>query len=62
MLLTQTDLYVMELKLGKSADTAMRQIELNEYNERFALSGKPVTNVGINFDSEKGNIEDWIVK
>ncbi len=62
VLLTQTDLYVMELKLGKSADTAMRQIELNEYNERFALSGKPVTNVGINFDSEKGNIEDWIVK
>ena len=62
VLLTQTDLYVMELKLGKSADTAMRQIELNEYNERFALSGKSVTNVGINFDSEKGNIEDWIVK
>ncbi len=62
VLLTQTDLYVMELKLDKSVDTAMRQIELNEYNERFALSGKPITNVGINFDSEKGNIEDWIVK
>ena len=62
VLLTKTDLYVMELKLNKSAETAMQQIDLNEYNERFALSGKPITNIGINFDSEKGNIEDWKIK
>ncbi len=62
VLLTQTDLYVMELKLDKSADAAMRQINLNEYNERFAMSGKPITNVGINFDSEKGNIEEWKIE
>ncbi len=62
VLLTKTDLYVMELKLNKSAEVAMQQIDLNEYNERFALSGKPITNIGINFDSEKGNIEDWLIK
>jgi len=62
VLLTKTDLYVMELKLNKSADVAMQQIDLNEYNERFALCGKPITNIGINFDSEKGNIEDWKIK
>ena len=62
VMLTQTDLYVMELKLDKSAEAAMRQIELNEYNKRFALSGKPVTNVAINFDSKKGNIEDWEIR
>lgn len=56
------DRYVMELKPDKSADAAMRQINLNEYNERFALSGKPITNVGINFDSEKGNIEEWKIE
>jgi len=46
----------------KNGDVAMQQIDLNEYNEHFALCGKPITNIGINFDSEKRNIEDWKIK
>ena len=61
VLLTNTDLYLLELKLNKSAQAAMRQINLKNYHRRFALSGKPITKVGINFDSTKGNIEDWII-
>ena len=61
-MLTQTRLYVIELKLNKDADTAMRQINLNDYARRFALSGKPVTKVGINFDVKKGHIEDWVIE
>ncbi len=62
VLQTQTDLYLVELKLNKSAQTAMQQIDLKNYRERFALSGKPITKVGINFDSTKGNIEDWLIE
>ncbi len=59
VLLTRTDLYIIELKLNKDAQTAMRQINLKNYRQRFALSGKPITKVGINFDSTTGNITDW---
>ncbi len=62
VLLTNTDLYLIELKLNKSAQAAMQQINLKDYAQRFALSGKPITKVGINFDSTKGNIEDWIIE
>ena len=62
VLLTKTDLYIIELKLNKSAQTAMQQINLKNYRQRFALSGKPVTKVGINFDSTQGNIEDWVIE
>lgn len=62
VLLTNTDLYLLELKLNKSAQAAMRQINLKNYHWRFALSGKSITKVGINFDSTKGNIEDWIIE
>ena len=62
VLLTKTDLYLIELKLNKNAQTAMQQINLKNYRQRFALSGKPITKVGINFDSTQGNIEDWIIE
>ena len=62
VLLTKTDLYIIELKLNKNAQTAMQQINLKNYRQRFALSGKPVTKVGINFDSTQGNIEEWVIE
>ncbi len=62
VLLTRTDLYIIELKLNKDAQTAMQQINLKNYAQRFAMSGKPVTKVGINFDSTVGNITDWVVE
>ncbi len=62
VLLTRTDLYIIELKLNKDAQTAMQQINLRNYAQRFALCGKPVTKVGINFDSTQGNITDWMVE
>ena len=62
VMLTQTDLYVIELKLNQNAAAAMRQIDLRQYRQRFALAGKPVTKVGINFDCTVGNITDWVVE
>lgn len=62
VLLTRTDLYVIELKLNKNAEAAMRQIDLKNYRQRFALCRRPVTKVGINFDSTTGNITDWAIE
>ena len=61
VLRTDTHLYLFELKLGKSADAAMRQIDLKEYPKRFALCGLPIVKVAINFDMDKHTITDWIV-
>lgn len=55
-------LAIIELKLDKSAQAAMQQINLKNYRQRFALCNKPITKVGINFDSTKGNIEDWVIE
>ena len=62
VLLTHTDLFLLEIKLDKSAQSAMQQINLKNYHKRFALSGKPITKVGINFDSTTGNIESWVTE
>ena len=62
VLRTKTTLYVMELKLDKSAGEAMEQIDLKNYPERFALCGLPVVKVAVNFDSESGTLGDWMIE
>ena len=59
---THSTLYVIELKLDKSAEAAMQQIDLKQYPERFALCGLPVVKIGINFDKEKRTLSDWQVE
>ncbi len=52
-------LYIIELKLDKNAETAMHQIDLKQYPERFRLCGQPIVKVGINFDRATHSLEDW---
>ena len=59
---TEDTLYLIELKLNKSAQAAMQQINLKQYDQRFAKCGKPIVKVGVNFDAKKGNIEDWTIE
>ena len=59
---TLTTLYVVELKLNKTADIALEQINLRNYPERFALCGLPIVKVGINFDSEWHTLGDWVIE
>ena len=58
VLRTNTTLYVMELKLDKDASSAMEQINLKDYPERFALCGLPVVKVAVSFDCDRGTISD----
>ena len=62
VLRTSTTLYLIELKLNRSADVAMQQIDLRDYPSRFALCGLPIVKVGINFDRAKKNITDWSIQ
>lgn len=55
-------IYLFELKLDKSADAAMQQIELKDYASKFALSGLPVVRVGISFDAERRTIAEWKIE
>lgn len=59
---TPTTLYVVELKLNRTADIALEQINLRNYPERFALCGLPIVKVGINFDSERHTLGDWVIE
>ena len=62
VLRTATHIYLFELKMNQNADVAMKQIDLKDYPQRFALSGLPIVKVGINFDVATHNITDWKVE
>lgn len=55
---TPTNLYLFELKLDKSAEAVIHQIDLNNYASKLALCGLPIVKVGINFDSERCTLKD----
>ena len=54
--------YVMEFKRDKSASEALDQINDKKYYEKFLNSGKKIILIGVNFDSEKRTIAEWVVE
>jgi hypothetical protein len=63
-LVTQTDkyTYVMEFKFDGTAEEAMQQINDKNYTLPFAVDGRKLIKVGVNFSSKTRNIERWIVE
>ena len=59
---TPDHVYVMEFKRDKSADEAMAQIKENKYYEKYLAGGKIITLAGVNFDSEKRTIAEYVVE
>ena len=53
-------IYVIELKLNKTAEAAMQQIHDKNYPLKFQNRGKKIMLIGANLDSEKGQLTDWI--
>ena len=62
VLRTAQRLYLFELKLNRSAEVAMQQINLKDYPARFARCGLPIVKVGNNFDAERHTISDWEIE
>jgi len=54
--------YLFEFKLNKSADEAIAQIKKKNYAAKYAASGRRVILFGVNFDSEKRQINDWRIE
>ena len=59
---TLSRLYIIELKMDKDATTAMAQIDLKRYPDRFYNCGLPRVKVGANFDKELRNITGWVIE
>ncbi len=58
---TKDTIYVIELKFNKSAQEALDQINNKHYADAFALRGKTVEKIGMNFmiDEDKTLVLDW---
>jgi hypothetical protein len=59
---TPDHVYIMEFKRNASADEALAQIKEKKYFERFLESGKRITLVGVNFNSEIKNIDEFKIE
>ena len=59
---TKDTIYVIELKFNKSAQEALDQINNKHYADAFALKGKNVEKIGMNFmiDEDKTIVLDWV--
>ena len=56
---TKDFVYCFEFKLDKTADEALEQIDSKDYLLPWTGSGKKLFKVGVNFNSEKRNIDEW---
>ena len=58
---TSNTLYLIELKINQTAETAQKQIYDKEYIKRFVHYKLPIVTVAINFSTEKHTITGWII-
>ena len=58
---TSATIYLMELKINKSAEKAQQQIYDREYINRYSHHNLPIVTVAINFSTESHTLTDWII-
>ncbi len=56
---TDSHIYIFEFKLDKSTKEALEQIKEKEYYNKYLLDKRNLVLVGVNFNSETGEIADW---
>lgn len=63
-LVVKTDryIYVMEFKLDGTAEEALQQIKDRQYALPFAVDGRKLFKIGVNFSKESRGLEKWIVE
>lgn len=59
---TSDYIYIIECKLDKSADDALRQIEENNYAAPFLMDNRKVYKIGVSFSSKTRGVEEWRIK
>lgn len=61
LLSTPKYIYVMELKLDKSAGQALAQIDSKDYTLQFRNAGRQIVKIGISFSSAQRNIGEYLI-
>lgn len=61
LLKTEHYIYVMELKLDRPAEDALRQIETKDYLIPFAADSRKLFKIGISFSHVTRNIDSWVI-
>ena len=59
---TKDYIYIMELKLDKTAEEALAQIKEKGYARPFQGDGRKKFLIGVNFSSKTRTLEKWIVE
>ena len=59
---TEDYIYIIELKLDKTAEEALRQIKENQYARSFQSDKRKLYLIGVNFSSETRTVEKWVVE
>lgn len=59
---TKDYVYVMELKLDKSPEEALAQINGKDYTLSWKFDGRKIFKIGISFSSVKRNIDSWLIE
>jgi PD-(D/E)XK nuclease superfamily/Predicted AAA-ATPase len=54
--------FAIEFKFNKTAQEAIDQIEANNYAQKYQTSGKTITGIGLNFNTDTRGIDDWMEK
>ena len=55
-------IYIIECKLDRSAEEALKQIETNGYEAPFIMDKRKLYKIGINFSSQTRGVESWKIE
>ncbi len=59
---TATRIYVIELKMNKSVESALAQIDKKQYTAKYSSQSLPVYKLGITFDVQTRTLDSWLLK
>ena len=59
---TPNSIYVFEMKVDKTAEIALQQIDDKGYLIPYTTEGKHLVKVGLNFSSETRTLQEWVIK
>lgn len=59
---TPNYIYIIECKLDRTAEEALRQINDSDYAVPFAMDKRRIYKIGVNFSSQTRGVEQWIIE
>ncbi len=62
ILINKDYVYIFEFKIDQDAQTALNQINVQNYAGRFKMDNRKIFKIGVSFSSEEKNIVDWMAE